>query len=86
MTGANGRPDETLDRFFARRQQYLQEMDALRVEAGALWEKYRDEGSISMAEVARLEGIRHQRQTVFASYQDEEASFIDLVLKRRQNP
>ncbi len=83
MTNSDGRPDEELERFFERRRQFFQQIDALRSEASTLWEKYRSEGTVSMAEVARLEGIRHQRQTVFDSYQSDEASFIDLVLKRR---
>jgi hypothetical protein len=77
--------DETLDRFFARRHQFFVEIDALRVEATELWNRYRSEGAISMTEVARLEGIRHKRQAVFEAYQADEASFIDLVLKRRQS-
>ncbi|MGE0058051.1 MAG: hypothetical protein AB7P33_03660 [Dehalococcoidia bacterium] len=84
MTHVDGQPDEELERFFERRREYFQQIDALRAEASALWEKYRSDGTISMTEVARLEGIRHQRQTVFDSYQSDEASFIDLVLKRRQ--
>jgi hypothetical protein len=83
LTAAENHGDETLERFFARRRQYYEQIDSLRAEALDLWDKFRNDGTLSMTEVARLEGIRQQRQSVFESYQADEGSFIDLVLKRR---
>jgi hypothetical protein len=77
--------EEVLERFYARRQRFFTEIDSLRAQASALWDKFRDDGNLSISEVAVLEGLRHKRQEVFDAYQEDEARFIDLVLRRRSS-
>ena len=73
-------PESPFERFHRKRRENIAEMRRIRDETDEILDRLEEHAPVNLQDVARLEGLRAQRETAFASYQSAEDELIDALL------
>lgn len=72
--------ESPFDRFHRKRRDNVQEMRDIRDQTDEILSRLESHAPVNLQDVARLEGLRAQRETAFASYQAAEDELINALL------
>lgn len=73
--------EESFERFHRKRLENVAEMRRIRDETDEILRRLEEHAPVALTDIARLEGLRAQRASAFASYQDAEDELINALLQ-----
>jgi hypothetical protein len=72
--------ENPFERFHRKRRENVQEMRQIRDATDEILDRLEAHAPVNLQDLARLEGLRAQRQTAFSAYQDAEDELINALL------
>ena len=72
--------ENPFDRFHRKRRENVAEMRRIRDDTDEILHRLEEHAPVNLQDLARLEGLRAQRETALASYQGAEDELINALL------